>query len=78
MVVGQIAKARNLGLELHAHPAGRAVTLLGDDQLGDAEYPLHLFAPGFMRGFVGGVGLLGGFVIILTKHEPDHIGVLLD
>ena len=54
------------------------MTLLGNDQFGNAKNPLHLLAPGFMRGFIGRIRLLGSFVIILTEHEPDHIGVLLD
>ena len=78
MVVGaEIAEARDGGVELQLHGAGRAVALLADDDLGLAVHQRHLGLPLEVL-FGARPRLLVAEVVFLAEHEQHHVGVLLD
>src|SRR5882724_7835351 len=76
-VMGEVAEARELALELHFHRAGGAVALLADDDFGLAVHQRHVELPFFVFGGPD-PGLLVGEVIFLAVHEHHDVGVLFD
>jgi phosphoadenosine phosphosulfate reductase len=89
---GYLGELRDRRVEAQHDLARRAVALLGDDQLGEAIDRLDGLAPRvvcvadhlFLRGqraaadLGRALRLLHVEIIILAKHEPHHVRVLLD
>src|SRR5882724_1837035 len=76
-VMGEVAEARELALEMDFHRAGGAVALLADDDFGLAFGTFHFGLPCRMFGRIR-ARLFVGEVIFLTIHEDDDVGVLFD
>src|SRR5271169_5962392 len=75
--LSEVAKTRDVGLELQRHGAGRSVTLLADDDFGFAMDLGHLRLP-FEVFFSPGTRFAIAQVVFFPEHEQDDVGVLLD